>query len=132
MAEHGNDVKFVFRHFPLKNHEFAFVAAEAVEAANEQGKFWEMQDKLLADPSLLNLVYIARTATELGLDMKRFNAALDDHRFAPRIQTDVDEGNRLGINATPTFIVNGRQYRGAPSYEQLDAAVKEALQQIGK
>lgn len=102
-----------------------------MEAAGEQGKFWEMHDRILADLSQLSPAFLRRTAAELGLSMEQFNAALADHRFLPRIKADLEEGQRRGINATPTFIINGRQYRGAPTYAELDAAVREALRESG-
>lgn len=126
LKENGNEVKHVYRHLPLSIHDQAIAAAEAVEAAGEQGKFWEMEERIFIDQTQLSPVSLKKAATEIGLDMKRFNAALEDHRFLPRVQADVKEAQRLGIASTPTFVINGVIYSGAPSYEELDAAVKEA------
>lgn len=124
----GDDLRFVFRNFPLtESHPFALGAAEAAEAAGEQGKFWEMHDMLYEHQQALDHDDLMRYARDLGLDVDRFHTALHDHTQIPRIQADFDSGNESGVQGTPTFFVNGRQYEDAYDVESLMRAIQSEI-----
>jgi protein-disulfide isomerase len=107
-AAHSADVAFIFRHFPLEDaHPHALVAAEAAEAAAAQGQFWPMHDLLLTDPNRLTRRHLAAYAEQLGLDMPRFNAELDDEIYRQRVREHQDGARLSHLRATPGFYVNG-------------------------
>jgi protein-disulfide isomerase len=121
------DVRYVWRHLPLNDvHRNAQIAAEASEAAADQGKFWEMHDLLLHHQDALTPKDLVGYAEQLGLDVERFTEALRDQRGAARIAEDVDGADLSGVSGTPTFFVNGRRHHGAYDIATLTAAVKEA------
>jgi protein-disulfide isomerase len=127
---HGQ-ARFVARHFPLPDvHPNAALAAEAVEAAAAQGKFWEMHDRLFANQDRLQLGDLLRYARELGLDVEAFEADLSRARFADRISADVEGGEAAGVAGTPTFFINDRRYVGAYDAESLEGALREALREL--
>ncbi|HEU5473462.1 MAG TPA: Na+/H+ antiporter NhaA [Actinophytocola sp.] len=121
------DVRYVWRHLPLTDvHPRAQLAAEATEAAAAQGRFWEMHDLLLAHQDELEPKHLVRYATELGLDVDRFRAALREHEYAARVAEDVDSADLSGVSGTPTFFVNGRRHHGAFDLAALSASVRAA------
>ena len=124
--EFGNRVRFVVRDFPLSQHAWAPKAAEAAEAAREQGKYWEYVAVLFRNQSALEVNKLKQYATELGLDRARFDAALDSGKFAEKVERDVTDGQRLGVNGTPTFYINGKRVSDR-SYEGLKATIEAAL-----
>ncbi|MGW7048626.1 Na+/H+ antiporter NhaA [Streptomyces avermitilis] len=126
LADFG-DVHYVWRHFPLNDvHPHAQLAAEAAEAAAEQGAYWEMHDLLLAHQGALTAVDLLRYAEEIGLDTERFRKALRAHTGAPRVAEDVESADLSGVSGTPTFFINGRRHHGAYDIESLSAAVHVA------
>src|SRR5262249_28885275 len=124
---HPDDVRIVYKQFPLPNHAHARLAAEASLAAHAQGKFWPMQRALFAQHAALDRASLEKVAATLGLDLARFRADLDDHRFARAVDSDVAEGQRLGVQGTPSYFVNGRFHEGAETAEQLSRTVEAAL-----
>jgi protein-disulfide isomerase len=102
-------VRFVFRHFPLTDvHHHALAAAEAAESAAAQGKFWEMHKLLFEHQAHLDRKHLLRYASDLGLDIPRFTAELDDEIYRQRVLEHLDGGERSGVRGTPGFFVNGR------------------------
>ncbi len=130
VKESGDKVRLVARDFPLNQHAEAFKAAEAAEAAREQGKYWEYVQVLLQNQSSLSVEKLKSFATQLGLDRTRFDAALDSRKFAEMVQTDLDDGIKLGLKGTPSFFINGRRVT-AKSYEELKESVDAALKSPG-
>jgi protein-disulfide isomerase len=121
------DVRYVWRHLPLNDvHPRAQVAAEAAEAASEQGAFWEMHDTLLDHQDALGPRDLIGYAAQLGLDVERFTTALREHAGAARVADDVDSADLSGVTGTPTFFVNGRRHYGAYDVATLSAAVRAA------
>lgn len=101
-------VRLAFRHFPLeKAHPHALLAAEAAEAAAAQGKFWEMHDQLFEHQLHLKPTDLRRYAMQLGMDMTRYVAEVDDHIYLQKVREDIESGKRSMIRATPTFFING-------------------------
>jgi protein-disulfide isomerase len=125
-AEYGGRVRIVVRDYPLSQHADAPKAAEAAEAAREQGKYWEYAALLFQNQSALKPEHLKQYATRLGLDRAKFDAALDSGRLAKKVQRDVADGDRVGVAATPSFFLNGRRVSDT-SYEGLKAAIESAL-----
>jgi protein-disulfide isomerase len=126
LAEFG-DVRYVWRHLPLIDvHPRAQAAAEAAEAAAEQGAFWEMHDLLLDHQDALKASDLVSHAERIGLDVERFEDDLRAKTGAQRIDEDVDSADLSGVSGTPTFFINGRRHHGAYDIGTLSAAVKVA------
>jgi protein-disulfide isomerase len=130
--EYGAKVKVVFKNQPLPFHDKARLAAAAGLAANEQGKFWGMHDKMFANQQALDRASLERYAQELGLDVGKFKAALDSNKFEAQISADSAEGTRVGANGTPTFFINGRQLVGAQPFEQFKSVIDDELKKAKK
>jgi protein-disulfide isomerase len=126
LSEYGERVRLVVRDYPLSQHADAQKAAEAAEAAREQGKYWEYVALLFQNSSALQVDKLKEYATRVGLDRAKFDAALDSGRFAEKVQRDVADGMKAGVSATPTVFANGVQVRDT-SYEGVKAAVEAAL-----
>jgi protein-disulfide isomerase len=121
------DVRYVWRHLPLSDvHPHARLAAEAAEAAADQGAFWEMHDLLLDHQDLLGFGDLVRYAEQLGLDVERFTNQLQDHAGAARVADDVDSADLSGVSGTPTFFINGRRHYGAYDIDTLTTEVRTA------
>jgi Na+/H+ antiporter NhaA len=126
LREYG-DVRYVWRHLPLSDvHPRAQLAAEAAEAAHDQGAFWEMHDLLLTHQDALRPNDLIGYAEQLGLDVDRFMDALREHAGAVRVAEDVDSADLSGVSGTPTFFINGRRHYGAYDIATLSAAVRAA------
>jgi protein-disulfide isomerase len=126
------DFNFVFRNFPLPMHLNAPMAAEAAEAAAEQGKFWEMHDKLYETQNVWSdlpspLDTFTQYAKDLGLDAAKFKTEVQQNKFASVIQADQADGNAVGLNATPTFYVNGQVIVGVPDLQSLKDLIDAGL-----
>jgi protein-disulfide isomerase len=123
---HPNDVKLIARSYPLPFHDRAKPAAEAAMCAKEQGKYWEYRDKLFAKQELSDADF-RRYAQEVGLNQKKFDKCVTDHKYAARIESDIADGKRYGVNGTPHFFINGESVVGAQPFPTFDEAVKSAL-----
>ncbi len=121
------DVRYVWRHLPLNDvHPHTQLAAEAAEAAADQGAFWEMHDLLLAHQDALRPNDLIGYAGQLGLDVERFTNDLREHAGTARVAEDVDSADLSGVSGTPTFFINGRRHYGAYDIATLSAAVRAA------
>src|SRR5687768_11128220 len=109
-------------------HQNAMIAAEAALAANAQGKFWEMHDKMFANMRALERADLERYAQEIGLDMARFRRSLDTHEFKREIEADMALAAQLGARGTPSFFINGRPLRGAQPFEGFKTVIDEEVQ----
>ncbi len=127
MAKHKDQVTLVYKHFPLTQiHAEALPAAGAAWAANKQGKFWEYHDVLFANQSRLGEILYLETANSLKLDLRKFNA---DRKIANEfIVQDYQLGRKLGVDATPTFIMNGEVITGAATLADLEKALAKVSQ----
>jgi protein-disulfide isomerase len=120
----GDDLLFAFRNFPLANiHPHAEHAAEAAEAAGDQGNFWGMHDLLFENQAALEDEDLAAYADKLGLDAKRLLGEVTSSVYAARIREDFKAGVRGGVNGTPTFFINGERYDGPLDAENLLSAL---------
>jgi Na+/H+ antiporter NhaA len=121
------DVRYVWRHLPLSDvHPHAQFAAEAAEAAADQGAFWEMHDLLLAHQDALEPGDLIAYAEQLGLDVDRFTDDVWRQAGTARVAEDVDSADLSGVSGTPTFFINGRRHYGAYDIAALSAAVRAA------
>jgi protein-disulfide isomerase len=128
MTEYAGKVRFYYRNFPLLGmNEDAVPAAEAALAADDQGKFWPMHDKLLANQRALERADLERYAGELGLDLAAFRSALDGHKNLPRIQADMAAGEAAGVPFTPVFFINGRPLGGAQEFPEWKRIIDDEL-----
>jgi protein-disulfide isomerase len=108
LERHSDDICLAFRHFPLVGvHAYAMLAAQAVEVAADQGRFWEMHDLLFEHQDLLDLPHLRSFATKVGLDPEEFATELDSGRYLDRVDSQVSGATLCGVRATPTFFVNG-------------------------
>ncbi|MBJ6764903.1 thioredoxin domain-containing protein [Myxococcaceae bacterium JPH2] len=126
-ARFGRDLRVVMKHHPLELHARALPAALAALAAGEQGKFWEMHERLFDAPKQLEDADLERHARELGLDVARWKQDLSSPKLAERIRQDSALALRLGAPGTPGFFINGRFLSGALPLEQFSALVEEEL-----
>jgi protein-disulfide isomerase len=120
-------VRLVYKHFPLSIHKDSQRSAEAAVCAQEQGRFWTYHDMLFASQQDLSTEALARYAEKIGLDAADFSSCLKSPVPAGRVKNDRLSAEMLGLNATPTFFVNGRLAGGASSLNEI---VKEELGQV--
>ncbi len=126
----GDQLRFVFRNFPLTEiHPHALQAAFAAEAAATQGKFWQMHDYIFHHQHTLEDADLARFAETLGLDLQQYARDMAAQRHLPRIEEEVEGGERSGVQGTPTFFINGVMYRGSWEQDALLAALEAASQE---
>lgn len=127
IENYGDQVRIVWRHFPLAMHAKAPRAHEASQCAFEQGKFWEFHNLLFENMSQkTDEAYIGH-AEKLGLDMPAFKQCLETGKYAEYIKEEVAVGQKAGVRGTPGFFINGKSFRGAQPYERFKAVIDEAL-----
>jgi protein-disulfide isomerase len=132
VKKYPNDVRVVFKQLPLPMHPNAPIAAEASLAAHEQGKFWEMHDKLFANNQKLDRASIEGFAGEVGLDLAKFKAALDSGKFKAQVEAEKQQAQAANINGTPNFVINGRVLAGALPIEQFSTIIDEEIAKAKK
>ncbi|MGZ6071816.1 MAG: DsbA family protein, partial [Myxococcaceae bacterium] len=126
------DVRFVFRNYPLPMHPDAPLAARAGVAAQAQGKFWQMHDWMNAHQHELDRASLEKAATSLGMDLARFKAALDSPATEARVAADMQAAQGVGVSATPTFFVNGREHVGGMPFESLKGEIDKEIARADK
>ena len=132
MKQYPDQVRWVFKSFPLGFHADSPLAHAAALAAQRQGKFWEMHDLIFANQRNLKRDNLLAEARSLNLDMDRFTADLDSAEVKQQLEADKKEGEGLGVNGTPAFFINGKSFSGAMPIEQFQAAINNALLAAGK
>lgn len=127
--KYADKVRIVFRNFPLREiHPNAQKAGEASLCARDQGKFWDLHDKMFENQKNLSVDGLKAMAGEIpGLDAGAFGQCLDDGRRAELVEADVEAGSKIGVSGTPAFFVNGRMLAGAPSYEAFAKLIDDEL-----
>src|SRR5215467_8314234 len=125
-------LRLVIRDFPLDRHENAFKAAEASEAAREQGKYWEYIDILFRNQNALSVDKLKEYAGQIGLDRAKFDSALDSGKYAELVKRDLNDGSRLGIDSTPTVFINGRKFTGEKTHDNLKTTIDSLLKDSEK
>ncbi len=112
---------------PLPSHQRAPAAAQAARCAGRNGKYWPYHDRLFADQAHMEREDFIAHAAALGLDRASFSACLDREDIAEAVDRDLDEARALGLNATPSFLINGRLVVGAHPIETFRQVIDEAL-----
>ena len=132
-TDYAGKIAFVYRHFPLSQHKNAKITAYASEAAGKQGKFWEMHDMIYDDQNAwANLSndkardVLIKYAETIGLDLKLFAEHIDSGEIKDKVQADSDGGLKAGVNATPTFILDGKKIQPR-SYDEFKSFIEQEL-----
>lgn len=125
--KYGDNVRIVSRDYPLFSHRTAKRAAEAAHCAEEQGKFWEMHDRLFSKGGPLSDGDLYRFATQAGVDHDKFDQCLTSGKYKEAWKVSQDEGNRVGVTSTPSFFINGRMLVGAAGYDVFSKIIDEEL-----
>lgn len=129
----GDDLKFVFRNFPLtKIHPQAKLASVATEAASLQGKFWEMHDTIFENQRRLFKSALLEYAKAIELNPEQFEADLDNAALIEKVESDFESGLRSGVNATPTFFINGEKYAGSWEGDDLEIFIRLKIAEIAR
>jgi protein-disulfide isomerase len=128
---YGDQIRVVFRQFPLNIHPRAQKAAEASLCAHEQGKFWQMHDAMFADQKKLEVADLKAKASALGVDQAKFDQCLDGSKFAAQVATDLADGQKVGVTGTPAIFINGRSINGAVPFADLAKVIDDELSRKG-
>ena len=127
-------VRLVYRDYPLSFHANSQVAAEASGCANDQGKFWEMHDKLFENQDAWSSLpndgakeKFGEFATQIGLDVNSFTSCVNSEKYKDEIQKDIDDGTKAGVSGTPTLFINGSIIVGAQPYSTFKSAIDQEL-----
>ena len=131
MQRYPSAVRLQFRNFPLAFHPEAPLAHEAAMTAAREGRFWEFATYVLAHQNALREQDLIALAGRLGLDAGRFAQALQEHRYAPRVDADVRAGVRRGIRGSPAIVVNGERIDGVPNLQTLVEQIETQLAAVG-
>jgi protein-disulfide isomerase len=126
LIKYSDQVRLVYKDFPLSFHKHAMDAALAARCADEQGQFWAYHDALFASGQL-SPADLKATASHLGLDRESFDSCLDDRKYERSVRADQAEGNRIGADGTPYFLINGKSLSGAQSAAAFDSAISTEL-----
>ena len=133
LAKYPDRVRFLFRDFPLERlHPQARQAALAARCAHDQGKFWEYHDVLFAQAPRASSDDLNQYAGQVGLDSNKFKSCLFQDLHHQAVQRDLDEGNRLGLDGTPAFFINGRFLSGSQPLEKFVQIIEEELARVDK
>ncbi|ACL67411.1 DSBA oxidoreductase [Anaeromyxobacter dehalogenans 2CP-1] len=132
MAAYPGKVRVVYRDFPLPSHDLAPKAAEAAHCAGDQGKYWEMHDRLFAANGKLAVDDLKGYAREVGADGAKFDRCLESGEKAPVVQEHHKAGEAAGVSGTPAFFINGRLISGAQPLEAFKAVIDQELKAAGK
>jgi len=125
-----DDLQITFRHYPLPFHNNAMPAAIAAVAAAEQGKFWQMHDKLFANQQALAPADLEKYASEIGLDVAKFKAAIDNPKTKAVVEADMKVATNFGVGGTPAFFINGHSFSGAYPLESFKTAIDEEIKKV--
>ncbi len=125
-------VRFAFREFPIAVHKNGYSSALAAETAGGQGMFWEMHDMLYDNQKEWSdrndaIDIFTSYAKKIGIDADKFKKDVEDKKYDAKIQNDLKDGNMLGVNATPTFFINGKKYSGVLTYEDFMSKIEKEM-----
>lgn len=128
---YAGKIRWVFKDYPLERHEGAKKLAESAHCAGEQGKFWEFQDRLFAFQEKPGSEQLESAAQQLGLNVEQFRQCYDSGKYYPKVEQHIEEAKEAGVNATPTFIINGRLHTGSLSFDEFKQSIDEASGKAG-
>jgi protein-disulfide isomerase len=127
LARYPDQVRFVYRHFPLGSHARARPAAEASLCADEQQKFWPFHDRVFQSPNALSDADLLKYAGEIGLDQDAFKKCFEEGRFAAQVDRDLQAGREAGVTGTPAFFINGVLVSGSKPAEEFFSLIDSEL-----
>lgn len=131
LQNYGDRIRLIFKHLPLDIHDQAFASAQAAVCAGKQGRFWPYHDSLFTSTDLSQGT-LTKLASSSGLDLPNFKACMSSEASRAAVVKDVSEAKLLGINSTPTFIVNGRLVEGALGFDDFKALIEQELKAAQK
>src|SRR5579875_1694236 len=131
LKKYGDKVRLVYMDFPLPFHQNALKAAQAARCAGDQGKYWQFHDALFADQSKLDQAGLKATAGKLKLNTKKFDECIAGNLHLDQINKSREEGSAIGVDGTPTFIIDGRLISGAQPASEFESIIDEELDQRG-
>jgi protein-disulfide isomerase len=127
---YGDQVRIVWKHYPLDFHKDAPYAHLASIAADQQGKFWQLHDKLFVDAQKIKPENVKQYAQEVGVDMARFEKDLLSPAVKTKLDADMAEAKALGVTGTPAFFINGRYLSGAKPFDEFAQAINAELKRL--
>jgi len=130
LKAYPNDVRLIFKQYPLDSHPQAAISAAASLAAHAQGKFWPLHDVMFANRPKLSREAILAWAKEIGVDMKKFVADMDSPETRKTVLRDQADGDKAGVEGTPTFFINGQKYNGDLAPESLKPVIDGELKRL--
>ena len=130
LKAYPNDVRLIFKQYPLDSHPAAAISAAASLAAHAQGKFWPMHDVMFANRQKLSRQAILAWAKDIGLDMKRFTADLDSESIRKTVLRDQADGDKAGVEGTPTVFLNGQKYNGDLAPDAIKPVIDGELKRL--
>ena len=131
LKAYPNDVRLIFKQYPLEDsHPAAAISAAASLAAHAQGKFWPMHDVMFANRQKLSRQAILAWAKDIGLDMKRFTADLDSESIRKTVLRDQADGDKAGVEGTPTVFLNGQKYNGDLAPDAIKPVIDGELKRL--
>ena len=130
MEEYPGKIKLVLKNYPYRYRDYSHLAAEALLAAGDQGKYWEMHDIMIKNSPTLDRDSLIRYAGELQLDLKKFTSDLDSMKHRSLIKEDEDLAVAMDLYNTPTFFINGRKVIGNRPYQYLKKIIEEELEHV--
>ena len=130
LKAYPNDVRLIFKQYPLDSHPEAAISAAASLAAHRQGKFWPMHDVMFANRPKLSRQSILAWAKEIGLDMNRFTADLDSDAIRKDVLRDQADGDKAGVEGTPTVFLNGQRYNGDLAPDAIKPVIEGELKRL--
>ncbi len=128
---YGDRIRLVYRDYPLPMHAQAPKASEAAACAQDQGKFWEMHDKLFANQAALQIADLKQRAVDIGLKADEFNQCLDSGKHEADVKKNMEAGSRYGVSGTPAFFINGRSVSGARPLDDFTRIIDDELERAG-
>jgi protein-disulfide isomerase len=131
-TKYGDKVRLVHMDFPLSFHSHALDAAKAARCANDQNKFWQFHDSLFANQGKLSPADLKQTAKTLGLNSTEFDACFDKAKHEDEIKKDLAAGEKLGVDGTPAFFIDGRPIVGAQPLPQFEQIIDDELASGGE
>jgi len=129
--DYADSVRMVMHPFPLAQlHPNSIKAAEACYCAADQGKFWEYRNKVFEDQKNMSVLSLSMKAEDMGLEVKQFEQCLSVGKYAGRIKADIEAGQALGVNSTPTLFINGPPLKGALPVQEIVRVIEDELARI--
>jgi len=130
LKAYPNDVRLIFKQYPLDSHPQAMISAQASLAAQAQGKFWQLHDLMFANRTKLSRENIVRWAKDLGMDLNRFMNDMESADTKKTVLKDQADGDKAGVEGTPTFFINGQRYNGDLAPESIKTVIDAEIKRV--